>query len=169
MRYVAVIILAAAGLMPAITASAQQDEALGRFRDWVAVSYVENGQRICYMVSQPKNSEGDYTVRGPTYLQVTRRGGGGTTDVVSIEAGYPFKRGSEVDILIDGKQHALFTDGETAWAYDEKADKSLVKSMGKGSTLIVKGVSQRGTQTQDTYSLMGFMAAQRAITKACGK
>jgi hypothetical protein len=34
--------------------------------------------------------------------------------------------------------------------------------------MVVKGVSRRGTTTVDTYSLMGFMAAQRAIAQACG-
>ena len=45
----------------------------------------------------------------------------------------------------------------------------MVNAMAKGSKMVVKGTSSRGTPTTDTYSLMGFMAARRAITQACGK
>ena len=169
MKFAAVIVTLSAAMLCTVPATAQKDEALGRFRDWYAVAYVEGGQKICYMVSQPTVSEGDYTKRGPTYLQVTRRSGGDTADVVSIEAGYTYKRGSEVEVVIDGKAHAMFTDGQTAWAYEEKNDKTLILRMAQGAKLVVKGTSTRGTATTDRYSLMGFMAAQRAMTKACGK
>lgn len=149
--------------------AAADDEALGRFRDWYAVAYVENGKKICYMVTQPTESEGDYTRRGAVYVQVTRREGDTVPDVVSFEAGYPFKEASEVDVDVDGSSYTLFTDGETAWAYDENSDKQLVAAMAKGSKMIVKGTSSRGTLTTDTYSLLGFIAARRAITQACGK
>ncbi len=149
--------------------AATDDEALGRFRDWYAVAYVENDRKICYMVTQPTKSEGDYTRRGPVYVQVTRREGDTVPDVVSFEAGYPFKEASEVDVDVDGKSYTLFTDGQTAWAYDENSDKELVTAMAKGSKMIVQGTSSRGTLTTDTYSLLGFIAARRAITQACGK
>jgi len=153
----------------AVSIAAEDDEALGRFRDWYAVAYVENGKKICYMVTQPTKSEGEYTVRGPAYVQVTRREGDGVPDVVSFEAGYPYKEASEVAVAVDGKAHTLFTDGQTAWAYDEKSDKALVNAMAKGSKMVVKGRSGRDTLTTDTYSLLGFIAARRAITQACGK
>ena len=149
--------------------AAADDEALGRFRDWYAVAYVEDGKKICYMVTQPTKSEGDYTVRGPAYVQVTRREGDSVPDVVSFEAGYPFEEASEVEVSVDGKKYTLFTDGQTAWAYDEQSDKTLANAMAKGSKMIVKGTSARGTLTTDTYSLLGFIAARRAITQACGK
>lgn len=169
MKITATLAAIAAAVLSVVPAWAQENEALGRYRDWYAVAYVEADRKICYMVSQPTKSEGDYTRRGPTYLQVTRRGAADTADVVSIEAGYAYRPGSEVEVVIDGTVHALFTDGETAWAYDEKSDKALVRSMAQGAKLVVKGTSARGTPTTDRYSLMGFMAAQRAMTKACGK
>lgn len=162
-----VAILLLAPMVPAV--SAEDDEALGRFRDWYAVAYVEGGKKICYMVTQPTKSEGDYSRRGAVYVQVTRREGDSVPDVVSFEAGYPFKEASEVEVSVDGKKHALFTDGQTAWAYDEAGDKALAQAMAKGSKMIVKGTSARGTLTTDTYSLMGFMAARRAIAQACGE
>ncbi len=158
----------AALLLLAAPAAAAEDDALGRFRDWYAATFVEDGARICYIVSQPVASEGDYTRRGPTYVQVTRHAGGG--DVVSIEAGYPYEPGSEVEAQIDdGDAHALFTDGETAWAYDDDGDRALVAAMAGGLGLVVRGTSQRGTRTTDRYSLLGFSAARAAAAEACGR
>ena len=34
--------------------------------------------------------------------------------------------------------------------------------------MIVQGTSSRGTKTTDTYSLIGFTKAYRAIADACG-
>ena len=39
---------------------------------------------------------------------------------------------------------------------------------GGGSGMIVRGVSSRGTETTDTYSLNGFTRAHNAIGQACG-
>ena len=37
----------------------------------------------------------------------------------------------------------------------------------KGSTMIFKGTSSRGTLTTDTYSLKGFTAAYRSLKTKC--
>jgi hypothetical protein len=34
--------------------------------------------------------------------------------------------------------------------------------------MVVRGQSNRGTKTTDTYSLVGFSAAYQAINQACG-
>ena len=36
-----------------------------------------------------------------------------------------------------------------------------------GVTLLVTGISQRGTKTIDTYTLNGFTAAYNKLTKDC--
>ena len=61
----------------------------------------------------------------------------------------------------------LFTDGDTAWARDERTDKSLVEAIRTGSAMVIKGTSNRGTTTTDTYSLSGTSQAYEAINKAC--
>ena len=86
---------------------------------------------------------------------------------MSIAAGYAFKENSPAWIIIGKKKTELFTDAQHAFAYDAKADKDLVKSMIKGATMVVKGMSSRDTKTTDTYSLKGFTAAYKAINLAC--
>ena len=149
-------------------AVAADTRALGTFSDWSAHQFAEKGGNVCYLYSVPKKSTGDYTKRGDTYVQVTHRVSDGTRNEVSVTAGYTYKKGSNVTIVIDGKRFSLFTDDDTAWTQDANADATLVAAMRAGATMTVQGTSSRGTLTSDTYSLSGFTAANNAIDKACG-
>lgn len=126
------------------------------------------GARVCYMHSLPVKSEGDYTRRGDSYIQVTHRQKSKSANEISVTAGYTYKKDSDVDVVIDGKKFSMFTDGDTAWSRSAEDDKALASAMRAGSTMIVKGTSSRGTATTDRYSLAGFTAAHKAIGKACG-
>ncbi len=149
-------------------ARAQEPKIIDIFKDWQALTLVENGNKICYMANWPKKEEGKYTRRGETYTLVTHLPAEKSYGVVSITAGYQYKKGSEVEVVIGKKKFKLFTEGDTAWAADDATDRALVAAMKRGSAMIVRGVSIRGTRTKDTYSLMGFTAAYKAISKACG-
>jgi invasion protein IalB len=101
---------------------------------------------------------------------VTHRPAEKSFDVVNFVAGYTYKNGSQVVVKI-GKDTftRLFTDGDKAWAIDDKADKELVAAMKRGQRMIVDGVSSKGTATKDTYSLKGFSGAYKAISSKCKK
>jgi hypothetical protein len=148
-------------------APAQDIKRLGKFQDWRAFTYKENGSRVCYMASEPEKETGDYERRGDVYTLVTHTPARGTEDVVSIVIGYPFKKKSRVTVDIDGKKFTLFTHEDTAWAADKETDRALVRAMIRGREMTVKGVSHRGTETTDVYSLIGFTDAHNAIDKAC--
>jgi hypothetical protein len=118
------------------------------------------------MISGPKRSEGKYSRRDPTYVHVTHRTAAGTRDVVSITAGYTYRPESSVTVTIGDEKFTLFTKEGAAWT-DDATDRKLVAAMRQGSRMTVQGVSSRGTETTDTYSLSGFSAAYDAISKAC--
>lgn len=157
----------AAAAAPA-QAQTADPEILGSYSDWTSYTYNEDGNKVCYMASQPKKAEGNYDKRGDIFVLVTHRPADGTSDVVSVVAGYDYKDDSDVTANIDGREFSMFTHGERAWARDTATDKEMVKRMRAGRTLIIKGTSERGTETTDTYSLSGFTAAHEAISKACG-
>lgn len=148
-------------------ALAADPKVLGSFKDWNAFAFDESGHKVCYISSQPKKKEPAAARRGDIYVLVTHRPSEKTFDVVSFIVGYPLKKGSEAAVDIDGKKFALFTDGEAAWARDAETDKALVAALRAGKTLIMKGTSQRGTNTTDTYSLSGVADAYDAIGAAC--
>ena len=140
---------------------------LGTFQDWTAYQTTQGGKRICYMAGKPKKDEGNYSKRGEILTMVTHRPASKSFNVVSLHAGYKYKKGSTAEVAIGGARFTLFTNAETAWANDSTDDRALVKNMRAGAKMIVQGKSWRGTETKDTYSLLGFTAALRAINKAC--
>jgi invasion protein IalB len=153
--------------MAVATSASAQPQTIGTFQDWSAYTDQSSGSRICYIGAKPKKAEGDYSKRGEIFTLVSHRPSENVVGEVSIEIGYPFKKNSEATATVDGKPFKLFTRGENAWAYDAAGDRALVSAMKAGTTMEVKGVSSRGTNTTDTYSLSGFTAAFNAISKAC--
>ena len=148
---------------------AQTPREIGTYRAWRAYVYDEaKGSKVCFMDSEPVDTEPKNVRRGQIYTLVTHRPGDKVRDEVSIFVGYPFKEGSTVKVTIGGKKFTLFTDADSAWNYDAHGDRNMVKAMIKGNVMIVEGRSKRGTRTRDRYSLTGFTAAHRAISKACG-
>jgi len=141
---------------------------IGRFGDWTAYEDGSGANKICYMGSSPQKSQGNYTRRGSIFFLVSHRPGDKVRGEVALETGYPFKKGSDATAVIDGKTtFKLFTQGESAWNSGAGADRKMVAAMKKGGRMVVKGRSQRGTLTTDTYSLKGFTAAFDAISRAC--
>ena len=149
-------------------AGAAEAEVIDNFQDWTAFAETEGGKKVCYMASAPEKAEGKYKKRDDPYVLVTHRPAEKSIGVFSVRAGYTYKKDSEVEVNIDGQRFILFTDAGQAWAYDSKVDRVLVRAMKGGLSMIIAGMSGRGTLTTDTYSLNGFTAAYDAITKACG-
>lgn len=147
--------------------NASEPRLIGTFGDWVAYSFTENGNKVCYMASQPKTAVGNYTQRGDIFALVTHRPAEKTIDVFSYITGYPYKPGSEVTINVNGGTYKLFTQDDTAWAADAAADRSLARAIQAGSKMIVKGTSKRGTLTTDTFGLSGSGKAYKKISEEC--
>jgi hypothetical protein len=88
---------------------------------------------------------------------------------VSVQPGYAYRKGSSVEIKVDGREYAMFTDGEHAWTRTNEEDRALIGAMKAGSTMTVRGTSMRETYSLDTYSLSGFTAAYDAMRGACSR
>lgn len=155
-------------LMLPVPAVAQESRLIEIFQSWSAFVRFEAGKKVCYVGSVPEKEKGKYERRGETFVLVTHRPVEKRFGVVSIEAGYTFKEGSDVTVLIGGQGYSMFTSDGVAWARDAKADRALVGAMRRGLEMVVKGTSSRSTLTEDTYSLAGFTAAHAAISTACG-
>ncbi|MFS4436789.1 hypothetical protein ACMA5I_01110 [Paracoccaceae bacterium GXU_MW_L88] len=155
----------ALGLMtPALAMAASEEHG-----DWMM--YAEDG--LCWAVSMPttwKAERGGQTVdasRGEIRLMVTFRPSDNVKGEVSYNVGYPLRQDSEVTATIGSTDVKLYTDGEWAWPYSPSEDTKLVSALKRGSSASFIGTSSRGTQTTDTISLNGSMAAINAAEEAC--
>lgn len=147
---------------------AAEPKLIGQHGDWTAYTFMENNSKVCYMVSQPKKSEGNYTKRGDVFALITHRPAEKSKNVFSYIAGYPYKSGREVTVAVNNQNFRLFTQDDSAWAPDEATDNKITDAIKRGNSLIVKGASARGTETTDTFGLSGSTAAHKAISAECG-
>lgn len=153
--------------IPSAARAAEQKE-IGTFGAWSAYQFQENGGDVCYMAARPDKSEGKYAKRGDVVAMITHRPAEGTKDVFSYMSGYGYKKGKDVTVAIDAKKFTLFTQNDMAWAPDAAADSGIAAAIQKGSKMTVSGVSSKGTETKDAFSLKGSTKAYEAISKACG-
>ncbi|MEM1430962.1 MAG: invasion associated locus B family protein [Pseudomonadota bacterium] len=165
--------MAAAGALWAGPMAAQEESTnrVAAKTDWSV--FVEENPKECWGVSAPKetvNTRDGAVVsvrRGDILLFVTFRPGSGAAGEVSFTGGYPFASGSTATVDIAGAAFQLFTDGEWAWPASAEDDKQIVDAMKSGAEATVTAVSSRGTQTRDTFSLMGFTAAMEDAESRC--
>lgn len=163
----------AATVLPGV-ASAQTEARTAAHGDWSVFESGSGAGKICWIVTQPtaKVARRDGRVveveRGQIYMMVAIRPGDGVRNEVSFLSGYPFRSGSKVRIVIGGTTFEMFTEGENAWLSSQEEDDALVAAMRRGATAMARGVSQRGTETEDTFSLTGFTAAIEQAKSLCG-
>ena len=158
----------------ATTASAQ-DSSTNRVAaktDWSV--FVEDNPTECWSVSAPKetvNTRDGRVVavrRSDILLFVFYRPGAGVKGQVTFTGGYPFAPGSTVNLAIGDTEFELFVEGEWAWPATQADDAKIITAMKRGAQAVLTARSARGTQTQDTFSLLGFTAAIEDAGKRCG-
>ncbi len=153
-------------------AQAQSTNRVAAETDWSV--FVEDNPTECWGVSTPKeavNSRDGRVVavnRGQTLLMVFYRPSAGAKGQVAFTGGYPFASGSTVNMNISGNTFELFTEGEWAWPATTDDDNKIITAMKRGSDAVLTARSGRGTETKDTFSLLGFTAAVEDAAKRCG-
>jgi hypothetical protein len=166
MRPSLTIVTAVVTILATAPAAAAEAKLISKHADWDASQRRVGKERVCYISSLPKKSRGKYKKRGEASVIVAHWPKRKRWAEVTVNAGYRYKPKSEVVIRIGGADHRLFTSGGQAYAYKGE-DGKLVRAMRAGASMIVVGVSSKGTRTVDTYSLKGISAALKAIDAEC--
>lgn len=160
------------------SASAQQkkpagptDQAvlLGQFGEWGAYRATPGGKKICFALSKPTSatSEPAGRSRDPSYAFVSTRPTEKVRNEVSVIVGYPQKPGHDATAAIGSATYSMYTQNDGAWVKNAAEEAQMVETMRKGSDLVVKSESSRGTKTTDTYSLKGIAQALDKVAEEC--
>lgn len=163
---------AAAAIVAAIPAVAQDESnRVAAETDWAVFQGAE--PKECWAVTAPKqtvNSRDGNVVsvrRGDILLFVTYRPEQSIAGEISFTGGYPFADGSTATLDVGGTTFELFTEGEYAWPATPADDQKIVTAMKRGADATVTARSARGTQTKDTFSLLGATAMIEEAEKLC--
>ena len=147
--------------------SAEEIKKIGKYKDWEAMVITENTGKICFAQSSPilqapKSSKRD------AKLFIAFRPAEKIINEVSVTGGYEFNNNNSVTAA-SGKNKFKFDIKEQgfAWIADTKVEFRMISRMKKGSRIMITGYNQKGSQTIDHYSLLGFTKAYNATKKAC--
>jgi hypothetical protein len=146
---------------------AEELKEIGKYKDWQTMVLVEPTGTVCFAQSSPVLQAPKSNIRDAR-LFVSFRPSEKVKDEISASPGYEFNKNNSV-IATSGKNKIKFDIIQQgfAWIADNKIEKKMVKVMKKGSRIMITGYNQKGSQTIDHYSLLGFTKAYNAAKKAC--
>ena len=148
-------------------AVAEEVKKIGKFKDWEAMTIKNENGIMCFaqtkpILQSPKNNPRE------ARLFVTFRPNEKISDEISITAGYEFNKKNSI-VGKSGKNKYKFDISQEnfAWIADNKQEKKMIRTMKKGSRIMITGYNQKGSQTIDHYSLLGFTKAYSSAKKSC--
>ena len=147
--------------------SAEEIKKIGKYKDWQAMTVIDESGKVCFAQSSPilqapKSNKRD------AKLFVAFRPVEKIINEVSVTGGYEFNNKNSVTAT-SGKNKFKFDIKQQgfAWIADTKVEAKMIKKMKKGSRIMITGYNQKGSQTIDHYSLLGFTKAYNTVKKAC--
>jgi hypothetical protein len=151
----------------AVSANSQEVKKVGKFKDWEAMIIVEQTGKVCFAQSAPVLQAPKSNIR-EARMFVSFRPGEKINNEISITGGYEFNNKNTITAT-SGKSKYKFDIAQEgfAWIADNKLENKMIKTMKKGSRIMITGYNQKGSQTIDHYSLLGFTKAYNAAKTSC--
>jgi hypothetical protein len=153
----------------AAVAGSAEPTLIGQFGTWGAYTATPNGKKVCFALAKPSSSKTNppNRPRDPAYAFVSTRPAEKVTNEVSVMIGYTLKSGSESTLEVGGASYAMYTQGDGLWIKNAAEEERMVDAMRKAADATVKGVSAKGTETIDTFSLKGLAQALEKLAQDC--
>ena len=142
-------------------------KSIGKFKEWESFVLSQEGSKICFAQSKPVIRAPKKLKREPSRLFVSFRPSENIKNEISVTNGYEFKPQAPVEAKSGKKSYDLFSKGRFAWVVDNKDEAKLIVTMKKASRLMIIGNTDKGDQTTDHYSMMGFTKAYKTAKKSC--
>ena len=160
---------AAAPAAATAAAGGAEPTLIGQFGTWGAYSATPNGKKVFFALAKPSSSKTNppNRPRDPAYAFISTRPAEKVVNEVSVMIGYTLKPGSESSLEVGGASYAMYTQGDGLWIKNAAEEERMVEAMRKSADVTVKGVSAKGTETTDTFSLKGLAQALDRLAQDC--
>jgi hypothetical protein len=153
----------------AAVAGGAEPTLIGQFGTWGAYSATPNGKKVCFALAKPSSSKTNppNRPRDPAYAFISTRPAEKVINEVSVMIGYALKPGSESTLEVGGASYAMYTQGDGLWIKNAAEEERMVDAMRKAADVVVKGMSAKGTETIDTFSMKGLSQALDRLAQDC--
>ena len=147
--------------------NAEEVKKIGKFKDWEAMVLVDDSGITCFAQSKPVLQAPKKNKR-EARLFVSFRPNEKIKNEISTTPGYEFNQQNSITAK-SGKYKYNFDISQQsfAWIADNKVEKKMIRTMKKGSRIMISGYNKSGSQTIDHYSLLGFTKAYNKAKKSC--
>ena len=151
----------------AVSANSQEVKKVGKFKDWETMVITEQTGKVCFAQSVPVLQAPKSNLR-EARMFVSFRPGEKVSNEISITGGYEFNNKNSITAK-SGKSKYKFDIAQEgfAWIANNKIENKMIKTMKRGSRIMITGYNQKGSQTRDHYSLLGFTKAYNAAKTSC--
>ena len=146
---------------------AQDLKKIGKYKDWETIVFIDGNNKVCFAQSVPV-LQAPKKNRRDARLFVSFRPNDKVSDEVSITSGYEYNNQNSITAT-SGKSKYKFDIAQEnfAWISENKVEKKMIRTLKKGSRIMVTGYNKSGSQTIDHYSLLGFTKAYNSAKKNC--
>jgi len=147
--------------------NAEEVKKLGKHKDWETYVINDSKGKVCFAQSKPVLQAPKNNPR-EARLFISFRPGENILNEISITSGYDYNDKNSIT-AISGKNKYKFDiiQKNFAWITSNKFENRMIKTMKKGSRIMVKAYNLKGSQTIDHYSLLGFTKAYEATKANC--
>ena len=147
--------------------SAEELKKIGKSKDWETLVLIKDDGLTCFAQTKPllQSPKAD---KREARLFVSFRPSDKVADEISTTSGYEFNSQNSI-LAKSGKKKYKFdiVQDSYAWISSNKVEKKMIKTMKKGSRIMITAYNKSGSQTIDHYSLLGFTKAYNIAKKSC--
>ena len=147
--------------------NAEEVKKMGTHKDWETYVVKSDTGKVCFAQSKPVLQAPKKNLR-EARLFISFRPAENITNEISVTSGYDYNNKNSITAK-SGKHKYKFDIAQEnfAWMTSNKLEKKMIKIMQTGSRIMVTGYNQKGSQTIDHYSLLGFTKAYKATKANC--
>ena len=147
--------------------SANDLKKIGKFKDWETLVLNKDNEKTCFAQTKPV-LQAPKSDKREARLFVSFRPNDKILNEISTTSGYEFNSQNSI-LATSGKKKYKFDIAQDtfAWISSNNVEKKMIKTMKKGSRIMITAYNKSGSQTIDHYSLLGFTKAYEAAKKNC--
>ena len=147
--------------------SAEELKKIGKSKDWETLVLIRDDGLTCFAQTKPllQSPKAD---KREARLFVSFRPSDKVADEISTTSGYEFNSQNSISAKSGKKKYKFdIVQDSFAWISSNKVEKKMIKTMKKGSRIMITAYNKSGSQTIDHYSLLGFTKAYNIAKKSC--
>ena len=147
--------------------SAEELKKIGKSKDWETLVLIKDDGLTCFAQTKPLLQSPKASKR-EARLFVSFRPSDKVADEISTTSGYELNSQNSI-LAKSGKKKYKFdiVQNSFAWISSNNVEKKMIKTMKKGSRIMITAYNKSGSQTIDHYSLLGFTKAYNIAKKSC--